>query len=241
MENKQSNQQQTEFNIDDIKNIKLIMDTYNLDENSTKQIYLTLNKNVFSVLRYISTEINNLTIICSQTNIEREKARDVYYKCNKDVVESITYILNDEKDKKNDIETNEKSIPIFDNQRKYKHVIEYGKDLFFDEDNNFLFDAETKKFFCYMNNATQKISELRCMVDAKDTIIQSQKKNIKIEKLESFLEDYQKELVAWAKSKLEKWDNDEELQQKYKIKHDYEIKLENEIKLKYAAEFSIYR
>ena len=92
-----------------------------------------------------------------------------------------------------------------------------------------------------MNNATQKISELRCMVDAKDTIIQSQKKNIKVEKLEYFLEDYQKELLNWAKSKLEKWEHDEELQTKYKTKNDYEIKLENEIKLKYADEMSIYK
>lgn len=249
MENKQiednnnSAQQEMEFNIDDKKNIKLIMETYDLDEISTKKIYLTLNKNVFSVLRYISNEINNLTIITSQTNVDREKARDIYYKCNKDVVESITYILNDETDTKQIInnQQNEAPTPIFDNQRKYKHVIEYGKDLFFDEENNFLFDAETKEFFCHMNNATQKISELRCMVDAKDTIIQSQKKNIKLEKLEYFLEDYQKELLDWAKSKLEKWEHDEELQTKYKTKNDYEIKLENEIKLKYADEMSIYK
>ena len=80
-------------NEEDKQNIKIIMDKHNLDEETTKKIYLAFNKNIIAVLKYISTEIDNIKIICNQTGIEIEKARDIYYKCNNNV--NINY--NEEK------------------------------------------------------------------------------------------------------------------------------------------------
>merc|ERR1711934_473542 len=199
------------------------MGKHNLDKETTTKIYLAFNKNVIAVLKYISNEIDNLKIICNQTGIEIEKARDIYYKCDKDIIDSISYILED-KDKI-DIEEkiDEKEIQeyFFDEKREYKHIIEYGKDLLYDEDNDLLFDAETKEFFATMKSSKTKIKELRYMVDAKDNIIQSQKKTMKKEKIEIILEEYQTKLLDWASSQLEKWNNDEKIKEKYPDKEDY--------------------
>ena len=146
----------------DIKNINLIMKTHSLDEETSKNIYLTFNKNVIAVLKYISNEIDNLKIICNQTSIDIEKARLVYYKCNKDVVDSISFILEnkhenmEEQQNQNIIKEEKESIPVFDNTKKYKHIIECGRDLLYDEENDYLFDPESKDFFSTMKTAKQK-------------------------------------------------------------------------------------
>ena len=127
---------------------------------TTKKIYLAFNKNVIAVLKYISNEIDNIKIICNQTGIEIEQARSIYYKCNKDIIESISYILEDkhlEDNKKNEKEEIEIKNPEFDNNKKYKHIIEYGKDLLYDEENDLLFDAETKDFFSTKMSVKSKI------------------------------------------------------------------------------------
>lgn len=231
-----------ELNKEDKQNIKIIMDKHNLDEETTKKIYLAFNKNIIAVLKYISTEIDNIKIICNQTGIEIEKARDIYYKCNKDIIDSIEYILegNQDEDNKEDEIVKEEEIPLFDENKKYRHIIEYGKDLLYDEENDFLFDAETKEFFSTMKSAKTKISELRYIVDAKDTVIQSQKKTIKKEKIEEILEKYQQKLLEWGESQLKKWEDDEKLKNKYPNKDDYKNHLETQIKLKFANETSKY-
>ena len=226
----------------DIKNINLIMKTHSLDEETSKNIYLTFNKNVIAVLKYISNEIDNLKIICNQTSIDIEKARLVYYKCNKDVVDSISFILEnkhenmEEQQNQNIIKEEKDSIPVFDNTKKYKHIIECGRDLLYDEENDYLFDAESKDFFSTMKTAKTKIQELRYIVDTKDMIIQNQKKTMKKEKIENILNTYYQELMNWGKSQLEKWEKDDELKKKYTSKEDYKLFLEEKIKLKYANE-----
>ena len=125
---------------------------------------------------------------------------------------------NQDEDNKEDEIVKEEEIPLFDENKKYRHIIEYGKDLLYDEENDFLFDAETKEFFSTMKSAKTKISELRYIVDAKDTVIQSQKKTIKKEKIEE----------------------DEKLKNKYPNKDDYKNHLETQIKLKFANETSKY-
>lgn len=235
-----------ELNEEDKQNIKIIMDKHNLDEETTKKIYLAFNKNIIAVLKYISTEIDNIKIICNQTGIEIEDARDVYYKCNKDIIDSIEYILegNQEEDNKEDNKEDEivkeEKIPLFNEDKNYRHIIEYGKDLLYDEENDFLFDAETKEFFSTMKSAKTKISELRYIVDAKDTVIQSQKKTIKKEKIEEILEKYQQKLLEWGESQLKKWEDDEKLKNKYPNKDDYKNHLETQIKLQFANETSKY-
>jgi NACalpha-BTF3-like transcription factor len=230
---------ENKLNEDDIKNINLIMKKHSLDEETTTKIYLAFNKNVIGVLKYISNEIDNLKIICNQTEIDIEKARTVYYKCNKDVVESISFILEGKHENiedKCENKVKEESIPLFDSTRKYKHIIEYGKDLLYDEEKDYLFDAESKDFFSTMKTAKTKIQELRCIVDSKDIIIQNQKKTMKKEKIETILNTYYQELMNWGRSQLEKWDNDEELKKKYNNKEDYKLFLEEKIKLKFANE-----
>ena len=114
-----------ELNKEDKQNMKIIMDKHNLDEETTKKIYLAFNKNIIAVLKYISTEIDNIKIICNQTGIEIEKARDIYYKCNKDIIDSIEYILegNQDEDNKEDEIVKEEEIPLFDENKKYRHII----------------------------------------------------------------------------------------------------------------------
>jgi hypothetical protein len=168
------------------------MKKHSLDEETVTKIYLAFNKNVIGVLKYISNEIDNLKIICNQTEIDIEKARIIYYKCNKDVVESISFILEgkhknmDEEEEVQHI-VKEETKPLFDETKTYKHIIEYGKDLLYDEENDYLFDAESKDFFSTMKSAKTKIQELRCIVDSKDIIIQNQKKTMKKEKIENIL------------------------------------------------------
>ena len=58
-----------ELNGEDKQNIKIIMDKHNLDEETTKKIYLAFNKNIIAVLKYISTEIDNIKIICNQIKL----------------------------------------------------------------------------------------------------------------------------------------------------------------------------
>tara|TARA_Y100000991_G_C21965299_1_gene346562 strand:+ start:556 stop:1371 length:816 start_codon:yes stop_codon:yes gene_type:complete len=231
-----------EFNDEDKRNIMLIMDKHNLDEDTTKNIYLAFNKNIFAVLKYISNEIDNLKIICNQTSIDIEKAREIYYKCNKDVVESISFILEDKHEEEIQQEIEEENIvkPLFDESKTYKHIIECGKDLLYDEDNDYLFDPETKDFFSSMKSAKTKIQELRYIVDSKDIIIQNQKKTMKKEKLEDILNNYQEKLMEWGKSQLEKWETDQKLKDEYPDKDDYKNYLEKKMKLKYASETSKY-
>ena len=216
------------------------MKKHSLDEETTTKIYLAFNKNVIGVLKYISNEIDNLKIICNQTEIDIEKARTIYYKCNKDVVESISFILegkhenmDEEEEVQNIVKEEEK--PLFDETKTYKHIIECGKDLLYDEENDYLFDAESKDFFSTMKTAKTKIQELRCIVDSKDIIIQNQKKTMKKEKIENILNTYYEELMQWGRSELEKWDTDEDIQKKYN-KEDYKLYLEEKIKLKFANE-----
>ena len=235
-----------EFTEEDQKNIELIMNKHNLDEETTKKIYLAFNRNVFAVLKYISNEIDNLKIICNQTSIDIEKAREIYYKCGKDVVESISFILEGNHEESNQQEIEEKiekenvENPLFDESKTYKHIIECGKDLLYDEENDFLFDPETKDFFSNMKSAKTKIQELRYIVDSKDIIIQNQKKTMKKEKLEDILNNYQEKLMEWGKSQLEKWETDQKLKDEYPNKEDYKNHLEKKMKLKYASETSKY-
>ena len=153
-----TNEKKLELTNEDILNIKLIMEKHDLDEETTKKIYFVFNKNVISVLKYISNEIDNLKIICNQTAIDIEKAREIYYNCNKDVVESISFILEEKEEKisvdngKNETKEEEIKIPIFNEGKIYKHIIEYGKDLLHDEENGYLFDAESKIFFTNMKS-----------------------------------------------------------------------------------------
>ena len=231
-----------EFTEEDNKNIELIMNKHNLDEETTKKIYLAFNRNLFAVLKYISNEIDNLKIICNQTSIDIEKAREIYYKCNKDVVESISFILEGKYEDEIQQEKEEENVenPLFDESKTYKHIIECGKDLLYDEENDYLFDPETKDFFSNMKSAKTKIQELRYIVDSKDIIIQNQKKTMKKEKLEEILNNYQEKLMEWGKSQLEKWETDQKLKDEYPNKDDYKNYLEKKMKLKYASETSKY-
>ena len=239
----QNENKKIEFNEEDQKNIDLIMNKHDLDEETTKKIYLAFNKNVFAVLKYISNEIDNLKIICNQTSIEIEKAREIYYKCNKDVVESISFVLEGKHEKENEIEEANKNKteenvekPLFDESKSYKHIIELGKDLLYDEETDYLFDPETKEFFSNMKSAKTKIQELRYIVDSKDIIIQNQKKTMKKEKLEEILNNYQEKLMEWGKSQLEKWETEQKLKDEYPNKDDYKQYLERKMKLKYSSE-----
>ena len=184
-----------------------------------------------------------MKIICNQTSIEIEKAREIYYKCNKDVVESISFVLEGKHEKENEIEEANKNKteenvekPLFDESKSYKHIIELGKDLLYDEETDYLFDPETKEFFSNMKSAKTKIQELRYIVDSKDIIIQNQKKTMKKEKLEEILNNYQEKLMEWGKSQLEKWETEQKLKDEYPNKDDYKQYLERKMKLKYSSE-----
>lgn len=241
-EKDQNENKKIEFTEEDQKNIELIMNKHNLDKETTQKIYLAFNRNVFAVLKYISNEIDNLKIICNQTSIDIEKAREIYYKCNKDVVESISFILEDKEEKETQQETEEENVekPLFDESKTYKHIIEWGKDLLYDKETDYLFDPETKEFFSNMKSAKTKIQELRYIVDSKDIIIQKQKKTMKKEKLENILNNYKENLMEWGKSQLEKWETDQKLKDEYPNKDDYQNYLEKKMKLKYASETSKY-
>ena len=241
-EQEEGKDKKIEFTEEDQKNIELIMNKHNLDEETTKKIYLAFNRNVFAVLKYISNEIDNLKIICNQTSIDIEKAREIYYKCGKDVVESISFVLEDKHEEEIQQEIEEENVenPLFDESKIYKHIIECGKDLLYDEENDYLFDPETKGFFSNMKSAKTKIQELRYIVDSKDIIIQNQKKTMKKEKLEEILNNYQEKLMEWGKSQLEKWETDQKLKGEYPNKDDYKNFLERKMKLKYASETSKY-
>lgn len=233
----QKEEKKIELNEEDNKNINLIKNKYNLDDKTCLDIYIAFNKNIIAVLKYISNEIDEINIIHNQTNIDIEKAREIYYKFNKDIIKSISYILEDtkEEEKQNDIKEFK---PVFDENKTYRHIIEDGRELLYDNDNNCLFDAETKDFFSEKKSIENKIQEARTIVDSKDKIIQSQKKNIKKEKLQEMILTYQQQLLDWGRKKLESWEEDEKLKEKYPTLEEYKIYLENEMKFKFAKEIN---
>ena len=236
-ENIDNNIVQKELNEEDHKNINLIKNKYNLDEKTCTDIYMAFNKNIISVLKYISNEIDEINIIHNQTNIDIEKAREIYYKYNKDIIKSISHILEDNKE--NEMEEKVEIIkPVYDENKHYKHIVEDGRELLYDDFNNYLFDAETKEFLYEKKLIKNKIEELRTIVDSKDKIIQSQKKNIRKEKIQEIMYTYQQQLLEWGKKKLESWEEDEKIKEKYPTQEEYKIYLENEMKFKFAKEVS---
>ena len=128
------------------------------------------------------------------------------------------------------------------NINKNINEIEITRSSFFnfynDNDNNYLFDAQTKDFFSEKKLIENKIQELRTIVDSKDKIIQSQKKNIKKEKVQELMFTYQQQLLDWGRKKLESWEEDEKLKEKYPTLEEYKIYLENEMKFKFAKEIN---
>ena len=254
-ENKETNEntenQKPELTIEDTNNINLLSDKYNLDKETCNILYHHFQKNVIYCIQYIDNEISDINIIHSQTGLSIEDSRKLYYYKNKDVSDAISFFLETNDFKIEDLETkhnilnnlndnnkeNENVEVKYDENKEYCHIVEEGRELWYDKETKDLFDIETKEYMGKMKDAITKIQELRDIVDLKDTILQSQKKSIKQEKTEQIIRDYQQSLLEWKMDKLNKWDNDKELQFKYNNdKSHYELYLDNKIKLKYVDE-----
>jgi len=246
-------EENNKMNEEDKKNLIILKNKYNIDLEMAEKIYLSFKKNIVLSIRYIDEEIENINTIHSQTGLSLEQSRILYYQNNKDVVDSITEFLeNGFKEKENiddEIEDNKENILVKETEssiilnpkKNYKHIIEMGKDLLYDEESGYLFDAETKEYFGMMQSAIHKISQLRNIVDVKDTIMKSNKKNIKKEKVHDFIKDYKKKLIEWKEEKLNKWENDRKLRNEYdNDKEKYSNKLDEDIKITFTDQINKY-
>ena len=222
---------------EDKKNIKIIIDKYNIDEITATELYIAFNKNIIASLNYISNEITNINIIHNQTGLDLEESRNLYYSNNKDTIDAISnYFDNKHLDK--NTENTIKKTPIYDSNNNYKHIIDCGVDYLYDEDSGNLFDLKTKEFSKTIKTASQKIEELRSIVDEKDNIIESQKKSLKKEKINEVILNYQEKLREWGEKEINKWDSNSNINNNFKNKQEYIEYIENQIKVKFAEELN---
>jgi hypothetical protein len=222
---------------EDKKNIKIIIDKYNIDEITATELYIAFNKNIITSLNYISNEISNINIIHNQTGLDLEESRNLYYSNNKDTIDAISNYF-DNKHLDTNTEKTIKKTPLYDSNNNYKHIIDCGVDYLYDEDSGNLFDLKTKEFSKTIKTVSQKIEELRSIVDDKDNIIESQKKSLKKEKINEVILNYQEKLREWGEKEINKWDSKSNINNNFKNKQEYIENIENQIKIKFAEELN---